>query len=209
LYENFERIPPDEQARILEACLEEFALHGYEKASTNAMVKNANIPKGTLFFYFGSKKDLYLYLIDRAVERFVSFTNQADGELPSDLFERLFHRSKIRFQFALQEPTLYQFFYHSLINTPEAIQSDLQRRYSTYASASRQLLYDGLDRSKFKDDVDIEQARELINLVLEGILSRYTGLLKVIKPAEGLELVEKLTDECRGYFEILKRGMYK
>lgn len=209
MYENFERIPPDEQARILESCLEEFALHGYEKASTNAMVKRANIPKGTLFFYFGSKKDLYLYLIDRAVERFVAFMSQANDELPSDLFERLLHRSKIRFQFALQEPTLYQFFYHALINTPEAIQSDLQSRYSTYALASRQSLYEGLDRSKFKDGIDIEQAIELVYLVLEGILSRYVGLLKKIQPDEGLQLVEKLTDECRGYFEILKQGMYK
>ena len=209
MYENFERIPPDEQQRILQACLEEFALHGYEKASTNAMVKRANIPKGTLFFYFSSKKDLYLYVIDRAVERFVAFINQANAELPSDLFERLLYRGKIRFQFAFREPTLYQFFYHAFLKSPEAIQSELQSRYSTYASISRQFLYEGLDRSKFKDDIDIEQAIELVYLALEGILSRYAGLLKVIQPAEGLELVEKLTDECRGYFEILKRGMYK
>jgi len=209
LYENFERIPPDEQKKILGACLEEFALHGYEKASTNAMVKKAKIPKGTLFFYFGSKKDLYLYLIDRAVERFVAFIHQADADRPAGLFERLLYRGKIRFQFALQEPVLYQFFYHAFLNTPEAIQADLQSRYSIYASTSRQLLYDGLDRSKFKDDIDIEQAVELVYLVLEGILRRYEGLLKAIQPEVGLELVEKLTGECRGYFEILKRGMYK
>ena len=209
MYENFERIPPDEQKRILDACLEEFALNGYEEASTNAVVKKANIPKGTLFFYFGSKKDLYLYVIDRAVERFVAFINQADAKQPSDLFERLLYRSTIRFQFALQEPTLYQFFYNAFLNTPEAFQSDLQSRYSTYASASRQFLYEGLDRSKFKENIDIEQAIELVYLVLEGILSRYTGLLKKIQPAEGLELVEKLTGECRGYFDILKQGMYK
>ena len=36
----------------------EFAQSGFEKASTNEIVKRSNISKGSLFNYFNSKKDL-------------------------------------------------------------------------------------------------------------------------------------------------------
>ena len=64
--DNFTRIPIEEQERILEACITEFAQNGFTQASTNAIIKRAGIPKGTLFYFFGSKKELYLYVIDQA-----------------------------------------------------------------------------------------------------------------------------------------------
>ena len=48
--ENFEKIPLEERQRILEICIAEFAEKGYERASTNAIVRTAGIPKGTLFY---------------------------------------------------------------------------------------------------------------------------------------------------------------
>ncbi len=109
-YANFERITAEEQARILDACIEEFAQHGYALASTNAIVKRAGIPKGTLFYYFGSKKDLYLYVLDHAVTRFVEAFDRLAGELPTDLFERLLHRGRTRMRFVIEHPRVYRLF---------------------------------------------------------------------------------------------------
>ena len=83
--ENFEKIPLEEQQRILEICLAEFAAKGYERASTNAIVNMAGIPKGTLFYYFGSKKDLYLYLIDHAADTFIDKADSKLQDLPLSL----------------------------------------------------------------------------------------------------------------------------
>lgn len=47
--------------RILNAAFREFAEKGYEDASTNRIVKNAEIGKGTLFYHFGNKENLYIY----------------------------------------------------------------------------------------------------------------------------------------------------
>ena len=76
---NFEKIPQEEQQRILLICLEEFTSRGYDLASTNSIVKKAGIPKGTLFYYFGSKKALYLYLIDHAVARYTADVGNKTG----------------------------------------------------------------------------------------------------------------------------------
>jgi len=209
MYQNFERSPIDQQQCILQACLKEFARHGYEQASTNTIVKQADIPKGTLFYFFGSKKHLYLYLVDYAVSRYVEHVSRSSEEPPSDLFERLLARGRLRMQFAVQEPLLYQFFFNAFLHTPAEIQSEIAHRFVEYAATSRKLLFEGLDRSKFRDDVNIEQAIDLTNLVLEGIFSRYVGQLSQGTPEEALVFVEQLSAQVQGYFDLLKRGLYR
>lgn len=65
--QTFQNLDNIKQSRILNAALQEFAENGYEQASTNQIVKNAGIGKGILFYYFKTKKDLYQYLIDHAI----------------------------------------------------------------------------------------------------------------------------------------------
>lgn len=208
-YANFERVPSEEQQRILEACIEEFALNGYAAASTNAIVKRAGIPKGTLFYYFGSKKDLYLYVFDHAVARFVEVFDRLTGELPADLFERLLYRGRARMQFVVEHPRLYQLFFNALLHTPEEIKPEMSSRYAEYAAAGRGRLSEGLDLSSFREGVQVDEAVELVNLVLEGLYNRYAPALRQVSAKEALRLVEQITEETRGYFELLKTGLYK
>src|SRR5699024_12709090 len=66
----------------------EFTQSGFEKASTNEIVKRANISKGSLFNYFNSKKDLYVYLNDYSVQIFERIIEQIDlNEM--DIFKRI------------------------------------------------------------------------------------------------------------------------
>ena len=53
--EKFNSLDEEKRQKILDAALMEFAEHGYEKASTNRIVKEAGIGKGMLFYYFKSK----------------------------------------------------------------------------------------------------------------------------------------------------------
>jgi TetR/AcrR family transcriptional regulator len=209
VYENFSRIPADEQQRILRVCLEEFALHRYESASTNAIVRRAQIPKGTLFYYFGSKKDLYLYLIDYAVRSYTAEFAALGDELPSDLFERLLYIGEHRMRYAVRQPMIYRFFYNALIYTPDEIRPEMESRYAEYATTSAKLMQAGLDQSKFKAGVIVEQALELTYLVLEGIYNRYAAELQRMEPEEALKLVDQIMEECRQYFGMLMHGLYK
>ena len=208
MYENFERIPKADKLCILNACIEEFAQKGYEKASTNAIVRKAGIPKGTLFFFFGNKKNLYLYVIDHAVTLYTQMTLESSVEMPDDLFERLLFLGRERMKFALDQPQLYKLFYNAFINAPEDIQTELRGRYSAYYTPSMQMLTDGLDRSHFKPGVNVEKVIELIYLILEGLLSKSVPILQKYQPAESLALVDKLFVECDEYFTMIRQGVY-
>ncbi|RPJ40169.1 MAG: TetR/AcrR family transcriptional regulator, partial [Chloroflexi bacterium] len=173
MYENFTRLPQEEQERILGACIEEFAQHGFSQASTNAIIRKAGIPKGTLFLFSGSKKDLYLYVIDQAVTCYIQAFEQIASDPPADLFERLLYFGQARMQFAINEPLLYRLFFNAFTNTPDEIRAELQTRFAGYAKESMRRVYDGLDRTPFREGARVEQVVELVYLVLEGMYARY------------------------------------
>lgn len=207
--DNFTRLPPEEQERILAACIAEFAEHGYRQASTNAIVKRAGIPKGTLFFYFGSKKELYLYVIDQAVARYTALFEKDAADPPADLFERLLYFGRSRMRFAISQPHLYRLFFNAFVNAPDEIRALLQSRFTDYASVSRQMLFEDLDLSPFRADAPVEQVVDLVFLVLEGIYNRYLTRWQGLGPEQSLEWVEQMTAEVRAYFELIKKGVYR
>lgn len=64
--ELFEKQNIDKQKRIIEAAILEFSEKGFENANTNKIARNANISVGSLFKYFESKTDLFLYIVKLA-----------------------------------------------------------------------------------------------------------------------------------------------
>lgn len=56
------KLPPPQQQTILQAALDEFAAHGFHDASLNRMIEASGISKGSLYYYFDGKEDLYAYV---------------------------------------------------------------------------------------------------------------------------------------------------
>ena len=189
---HFTQVPKPDQERILDIILEEFAENGYQRASTNAIVQKAGIPKGTLFYYFGSKKAMFLYTLDEAVKRFTEINRTLTGENPpEDLFEGLMHRMKVKLKFVHQEPLLFRFFYKVFLEIPDELKDEMASRFSAYSAASQDQAKGKFDQTKLKDGVDPDTAVRLIHLMLEGLLSRYTPQLRQLSPEDGLRLVGK------------------
>ncbi len=112
-------------------------------------------------------------------------------------------------QFVIQEPQLYQLFFNAFIDAPEDIRGELGQRYASYYQSNAQGLKEGLDRSCFKDDIDVDKAIDLVNLVLEGLYNRYLPAFKTMTSAEALQLVDQIGVEVRTYFDMLKKGLYR
>lgn len=59
---RFHKLPLDQQRAILRAALHEFATHGFNAASLNRIIDAANISKGSMYYYFDGKEDLYAHV---------------------------------------------------------------------------------------------------------------------------------------------------
>ncbi|MEO9103531.1 MAG: TetR/AcrR family transcriptional regulator [Terrimesophilobacter sp.] len=59
---RFLKLPQQQQQVILHAALQEFAAHGYRDASLNRVIDAAGISKGSMYYYFDGKPDLYAHV---------------------------------------------------------------------------------------------------------------------------------------------------
>jgi AcrR family transcriptional regulator len=68
---RFEKLPEDQKAHLLDAATREFSEHGYEDASLNRIVEAAGISKGTVYYYFSDRDDLYATVVARVAAALV------------------------------------------------------------------------------------------------------------------------------------------
>jgi AcrR family transcriptional regulator len=59
---RFAKLPAHQQQAIVQAALDEFASHGFHEASLNRVIEAAGISKGSLYYYFDGKEDLFAYV---------------------------------------------------------------------------------------------------------------------------------------------------
>ena len=76
----------DRREQILDCALEVFATKGFHEASIADVCARARIARGTLYQYFGDKRDLLSALMDRIVSRIIDAVHQwRPVELPRNV----------------------------------------------------------------------------------------------------------------------------
>lgn len=205
----FESLPEEKRKKIIDACIEEFALNGYEKGSTNSIVKKADISKGLLFYYFGNKKNLFLYIFDYSVEYLLNKYYAVKCDEPSDLFERLVWLSMLKMRMTYEEPLMSKMLFTAIVNMPKALEKDLTERYNTLYAKNMPVILKDVDTSKFRKGIEPQKAIELIMLCLDGLSNKYINMYKNRSADEIFNDMEKLVDEFNKYIEIIKYGVYE
>lgn len=69
---RFEKLPAAQRQAILGAALDEFAVHGFRDASLNRVIDAAGISKGSMYYYFDGKEDLYAHVARVELERLIT-----------------------------------------------------------------------------------------------------------------------------------------
>ncbi len=207
--EHLEALPEDKRQKILQASLGEFAEHGYINASTNRIVKAAGISKGLLFHYFGSKKKLFLYVLDHTIHHLMGKMNRYSAALTGDLFETMGQYALIKMQIGIEEPQMYHILYDVYVNLPVEIKEELMERYGQILSDQRKSFIMTMDPSRLREGVTAETAANLITDFLDGYYQRSIDQYKAMTPDELLASMDDMKEEIMGYLYIIKRGIYK
>mgnify|MGYP001474890423 CR=1 FL=1 len=208
LYTNFENLPEEKKKRIIDACMEEFARNGYDKASTNNIVKKAGISKGAIFHYFGNKKNLYLYILDYIISYMSKRLYDIIGTPSADVFERIMNTGLAKIRLVYEEPLMYEIFYMAFISTPEELKEEIQKRYNKIYAENVPAFIENIDMSRFRKDINPAKALETIMLFIDALSNKYINIYRNKSANEVLMEMDKLVEEYKEYFEILKRGLY-
>lgn len=87
---RFHNLDPERRESILSAAAEEFADRGYAGTSISRVLDRADLSKGSLYYYFDDKADLFATVVDEAVQRLL---REAGGFEPSSLSRAVYWES--------------------------------------------------------------------------------------------------------------------
>ena len=211
MYRTFLNLEVEKQHKIINSALKEFSINNYDTASTNKIIKDAKISKGILYHYFGSKKNLYLYLYEYVTTIFIDAINsRLDLEEP-DIFKRYEQIMKIKLELIKQYHTLFDFLKKTYIETSLEVRSELDQYNLTLQNSSYESVFAGIDYDLFHKNIDSKKAIDTIRWVTDGISDRYEEQLKSnVDNSEAFnQLLEQCMEEANDYFQFLKQLVYK
>lgn len=164
-YSSFETLPNIKKDIILKVCIEEFAEYGFENASTNRMVKNIGMSKGSLFKYFNTKEELYIYIIDYAVSSITKSVTENTNKLPIDFFERLYMLAEMEFDIYVEKPLYYRLL-KGAFSVKSHISQKLVKKYALQSNGFFDYIFRKAEINNTKYPMD--HIINLIKWVLEG-----------------------------------------
>ncbi len=207
IFSKFFNLETEKQERIINAALKEFAQKGYEKASTNEIVKEARISKGLLFHYFKTKKDLFLFLYDFCIEILLNEFFRKIDVMEKDILIRLRQMTLLKFDLIRKHPEMFDFLMVAYGEDSDDIKKELDERNKGHIATGFKMLFAEFDASKFREGMDIPKAIEVISWTLEGFSKKQQEKIKLV-PLNKIDY-ESILAEMDLYLELLKKCFYR
>lgn len=200
----FSELDSEKQQRIIDAALTEFAEYGYENGSTNRIVKNCGISKGSLFKYFENKEELYFYLIDTVSAQMAEEMRFDVSRLSRDLYERVIEYSVAEISWYVTNPVKGRFLIGVASETGSDIGRKIVERYGDKSKDIYEALLKGVDMSGRSNSR--KEISDILRWVLMGFNSSF---LKIIAGRDDdIEALKKsYIKQLKGYLSVLKKGL--
>ena len=186
---------------IMTAAAALFAKQGYQKTTVDEIVSRAGISKGLFYHYFENKKDVYIHLYNNYVDILSKSIREKIDTGNSDFFVRLTQITRMRIDFIVAYPSLFNFLYSAYYEDHPDVASLIYDKNQQIMEESATSSMANIDWSKFKEGTTPEKAIEMITWVAEGF-ARKIGTPEEIDNKD-------LYAQCDEYIEYLKTGMYK
>lgn len=199
--ELFSKIDPQKLDRILNSSFKEFSKEGFQHASTNTIVKNAEISKGLLFHYFGNKQHLYQMLIEFSLDYITELLEKEINWEEQDFFKRVEGITILKLSAMKKYPHIYDFLKKASENVSlEEIKQDFS---PDLINMIQKIYTKNIDYSLFRSDIDLNKTIEIIQWTIEGAIK------KIWKDASDNIKTEDIFNEHREYMNILRTLVYK
>jgi TetR/AcrR family transcriptional regulator len=192
---------------LFSAAMDEFAKNGYKKTTTDAIISKAGISKGLLFHYFGTKKDLYIYLFKYANKIIMNEYYEKIDYKSKDIFLRLKRMILLKFELTGKYPAVFDFVSSAYFENDPAVANEIDRDVNNlYAEASSKLIED-IDMSLFKPGFDSKRTIEIILFTLKGYSETQISPGKKIDDYRSE--YDRYAKEIDEYIAVLRAAFYK
>ncbi len=193
-----------DQARekILINAIQEFALQGYNKASTNRIMEEAGMAKGLLFHYFSNKPKLYLACLDKVLSEFQVQLDQFMQHMSQDIFERLASYLRWKSELFHSKPITFRFLL-GINKLPPEVRQRADSALAAWRKKNSQLLAD-YDAALWDPGVNQRDALEIVVLLFDSLDNRWMQEMD----AGAFQDREKMLNHALRLLDVLRAGFY-
>lgn len=124
--DKFYNLPVEKQQKIINAGFRVFSRNSYKKSPMQEIADAAGISKSLLFHYFQNKKDLYLFLWNKAADITIEYLTRHRCYEPADLFEMMERGMRAKIQMMHDYPDMSNFAIKAFYEKDAAILGGIQ-----------------------------------------------------------------------------------
>lgn len=202
---TFENLSEEKKLRIINSAIEEFANKGYKRATVDNIVSKAGISKGSIFQYFKNKERLYLYICDYQIKIITDEVFKQKENNGNDFFKLYKQAARVKFKILKKNPYIFKFFKTLYSDDSQVAQKWLESILQNRNQLVLNFIGD-YDKSKFRDDIDIDMAIKTIELTFDGLSMKWMDKLSYENYESDLK---SLFEEVENYINFYKKLYYK
>jgi len=197
---TFLNLPQEKRETIMKAAIEEFADYGLENASTNRIVKNSGIAKGSFYQYFEDKQDVFMHMLDMIeLKEIEFFKDQHPPDQNMDVFHYYRWMVKTGMEFGLAHPRAIQAAWRVLLGEGLYYGKNLAKYREKTTKALTEMIKYAIQRGEVDPSVDVELAVMVMetwsNAITTYVLNegmKQKDILKWMRSPKTQETIDKL-----------------
>ncbi|MEW5939957.1 MAG: TetR/AcrR family transcriptional regulator [Chloroflexota bacterium] len=198
--QTFFNLPEEKRENIVNAAVDEFAEYGLENASTNRIVENSGISKGSFYQYFEDKQDVFMYLLSvLEKEKMDYFRDKHPPSTNLDTFEYFRWMIKAGMEFNSAYPRMTQAATRVLLGEGLYYGENFATYREKTTRALEMMIKQAIQRGEVDPSVDVELAVMVMdtwsNAISAYILKegrKYKDMMKWVRSPKTQEKIEKL-----------------
>ena len=203
LLENFFELRAEKQQHIIDAALTVFGKSGYKKASLADIAQQAGISKGMVLYYFGSKKNLYLYLAQMGAKMMVDEMEAQFDPSVVDFFGRIKMTTDIKIAMMRKHPAIMSFLTGLYYETDPEVKTEIDEFIAASIKTRERWMGIRDENSHFKEGIDPAMLARFLVWAGEGFASSLPIGKNDIGDIEGF------IAEFYAILDIMKKHFYK
>jgi len=202
--EKFLKLTVVKQNTVIDAALKSFGTNGYKKSSISDIATGAGISKSMIFRYFGTKKALYLYLIDLCGNMLMNEFDKKLDNTVADFFDRILLVTNIEISVMKKHSEILSFLGSMYLEKDEEVKEDIKAYLEKGEEFRRKIAVDNVDASKFKDGIDSKFVMKMFDWLGAGYVSQLSS-----KAGINSEDLDKDFNDFEKCIDLFKINFYK
>ena len=189
----------ERRQELIDKAIEEFSDKGFENASLNNILREVQISKGTFYYHFKNKEELYFYLIEVLIEEKKSFLAEKiqPEDFQKDIFTIFMLQAKLGVEFAKKYPQVNRFSESFIKERGSAIYEKALKRYNFQENDfMAMLIASAYQRGELREDLP----KEFVQRVIGYLFTHLVELTDAVKAEDYEEEINNLVEFMREGF---------